>query len=88
MTAAANTTFAAAVLRVSKEVTVAGCHGGYGLAIYDGKVSTAGVATSEIFSPPVPGEFPPAILYRVFVPAAGSSCTACQDNFVVHLSGI
>jgi hypothetical protein len=84
--AAANATFDAVVVRATKEVTVAGCHGGYALAIYDGKVSRGGVATPEIFSPPVPGELPSAILYRLFLPAAGSSCTSCQDNFVVQFS--
>jgi hypothetical protein len=85
-TAAAAATFEAVVVRGSMEVTVGGCHGGYAVAIYDGKASIGGVATREIFAAPVEGEFPPALLYRMFAAPPGSSCTSCQDTFVVQLA--
>jgi hypothetical protein len=59
-------------------VTVSGCAGGLGLAILPGGPSGA-------FAPAVPGELPPALLYRIFTPSSGT-CLACGDNFAIQIA--
>jgi hypothetical protein len=50
----------------------------------------AGVVVLEVFgatdAPAVEGQLPKVLLYRLFLPASGSSCLACDDNFVVQLA--
>jgi hypothetical protein len=38
-----------------------------------------------MFSVPVDGDYPPAVIYRLFVPSTGS-CQACDDNFAASVA--
>lgn len=41
---------------------------------------------SGVFNPPISGEYPPALMYRIFIPVSNSSCQTCEDNFVIQLA--
>lgn len=42
---------------------------------------------SNVFDTPVPGDLPPALMHRIFVPVVTSTCaTNCEDNFVIQFS--
>jgi hypothetical protein len=48
----------------------------------------AGRAPDGLFSAPVPGQYPPAVLYRLFAPEqndAAPTCLFCDDAFVAQL---
>lgn len=42
-------------------------------------------ATGGIFSTPVDGALPPAVVYRLFLPSTGP-CQACDDNFAASVT--
>lgn len=67
------------LIHTSQQATVGGCAGGYATM-----VATGNQPLSRLFDPPMTGQLPPALLYRIFVPVAGSSCQACEDNFVIQ----
>jgi hypothetical protein len=72
------------LIHASQQVTIAGCPGGYGLEVYYGGTA---LPFSHVFDTPVPGDLPPALLHRIFVPVATSTCaTNCEDNFVIQFS--
>lgn len=62
-----------------ENVAVAGCTGVMVLNLFGGG------AEGGLFSTPVEGDFPPAILYRLFLPSTGV-CQPCDDNFVIQLT--
>jgi hypothetical protein len=63
------------------EVKVGACEGTLLIKLY------AGGAPGGLFSAPVNGEAPPAIVYRLFVPtSAQGSCQVCDDNFAASVA--
>jgi hypothetical protein len=44
-----------------------------------------GGAAGGMFSTPVDGDYPPAVIYRLFVPSSGS-CQVCDDNFAASVA--
>ena len=72
------------LIYAAQQATIAGCSGGYGLDVYYGGKA---LPLSNVFDTPVPGDLPPALLHRIFVPLATSVCaTNCEDNFVIQFS--
>lgn len=69
------------LIHASQQVTIAGCAGGYAVNVYAGSSTPP---LSSVFDTPVPGQLPPAILFRIFVPVANSTCQLCEDNFVIQ----
>ena len=66
----------------AQEVEVDGCRGTLAFEVIRGR------APDGLFSAPVPGQYPPAVLYRLFVPEnadAGPTCSLCDDAFVAEL---
>jgi hypothetical protein len=61
------------------DVNVAGCMEAMALAVLPGE------AAGGILSTPVPGQPPPAVLFRYFAPTSGG-CSVCNDDFVVQLT--
>jgi hypothetical protein len=59
-------------------VTIGDCEGAFGVSIRPG-------APGELFATPTPGQLPPALLYRLFVPTSGG-CTPCDDTFVIQFT--
>jgi hypothetical protein len=68
-----------AIIYSAENVSVNGCAGAYAFALISGD------ATGGIFSTPVAGTRPPAVLYRLFLPST-SACQLCFDTFVVQLT--
>jgi len=62
-------------------VEVDGCQGTFAFEVIPG------IAPDGLFSTPVPGQYPPAVFYRLFVPddTADPACTMCDDAFVAQL---
>ena len=67
------------IIYSAENISVNGCDGAYAFAII------AGGSPGGIFSTPVPGMLPPALLYRLFLPSS-SACQVCFDSFVVQLA--
>jgi|GEM_PF-2323331 hypothetical protein len=44
-----------------------------------------GLNPGGIYAQPVAGDFPPAILYTLFLPSSGT-CPCCLDNFAIQLT--
>ena len=44
-----------------------------------------GASANGAFSTPVPGDYPPVGVYRLFVPSEGT-CSICDDNFACQLT--
>ena len=66
-------------------VEVDGCRGTLAFEVLPG------LAPDGLFSAPVPGQYPPAVLYRLFVPEsgdAGPTCAICDDAFVAELERV
>ena len=66
----------------ANEVETAGCRGTLAFEVI------AGRAPDGLFSAPVPGQYPPAVLYRLFQPEqndAAPTCLFCDDAFVAQL---
>ena len=64
------------------EVDVDGCRGTLAFKVIPGR------APDGLFSAPLPGQYPPAVLYRLFVPESGDAaptCALCDDAFVAQL---
>jgi len=64
------------------EVETDGCRGTLAFEVI------AGRAPDGLFSAPVPGQYPPAVLYRLFEPEqndAAPACLFCDDAFVAEL---
>jgi hypothetical protein len=62
----------------SADVTINDCPGEMSLQIF-------GASAKGPYSKPVPGEAPPAVLYRLFVPST-ACLQRCEDNFAVQLT--
>ena len=72
------------LIYAAQQATITGCSGGYALDVYYGGNAPP---LSNVFDTPVPGQLPPALLHRIFVPVATSTCaTNCEDNFVIQFS--
>jgi hypothetical protein len=68
-------------LHAIEDVTVGTCSGVAVVELF------AGGAPGGVYSAPIEGAFPPAILYRLFLPSTvSSSCSPCDDNLVIQLS--
>jgi hypothetical protein len=66
----------------AEEVETGGCRGTLAFEVI------AGRAPDGLFSAPVPGQYPPAVLYRLFEPElndAAPTCLFCDDAFVAQL---
>jgi hypothetical protein len=64
------------------DVTFGGCAGTLGLAVLPG------YRQADFFTPPVAGDYPPAVLFKVFVPADPSNvaCPSCYEDLVIGVS--
>jgi hypothetical protein len=60
------------------DVSFGGCRGEMVLEIF-------GASADGAFSMPVPGEYPPVGVYRLFLPSEGT-CSICDDNFAGQLT--
>lgn len=67
------------IIYSAEQVSVNGCDGAYDFAILSGD------SPGGIFSTPVAGMRPPAVLYRLFLPST-SACQLCFDTFVIQLA--
>jgi hypothetical protein len=64
-----------------EEVQIGTCRGSLGFEVLRGN------APDGLFSTPVPGQYPPAVLYRLFFPdpAMDTNCVMCDDAFVAEI---
>ena len=62
--------------------TFGACIGTLGLAVLPS------YRQADFFTPPVAGDYPPALLFKVFVPADPSNvaCPSCYDDLVIGVS--
>jgi hypothetical protein len=66
-------------LYVLAEVKTATCGGTLLLELFEGG------GAGGLLSQPKDGDYPPAIIYRLFLPSSGT-CQPCQDNFSASVS--
>ena len=64
-------------------VEIGACRGALGFEVIRGR------APDGLFSTPVPGQYPPVVLYRLFVPDPWTdmNCPMCDDAFVAEIAG-
>lgn len=64
-----------------QDATIGSCVGTLVFGFYSGG------GPGGVFGAPVEGKYPPAVFYRLFLPAT-DGCQPCNDNFVVRLSKV
>jgi hypothetical protein len=70
-----------AFLFALEDVQIGTCRGALGFEVI------RGYAPDDLFSTPVPGQYPPVVLYRLFFPDDGmdTNCPMCDDAFVAEI---
>jgi hypothetical protein len=68
-----------AFMYAAESVTAGQCEGALMFGLFDSG------GPGGIYTQPLAGNLPPAVLYTLFLPSGGT-CQACDDNFAIQLT--